>query len=482
MTTTFAIDVIQTLRPAEVEDFRAFTRNSYLTRGFDAETAGLFFEILYEAIQQGRLEETEKEAIFNRMFPDKPFVESKIDKLMSELKRLLERFLVVQRYVSDENEGNQLLDLAAELRVRRLGVRAQQIIDKAVKFSDTNLLESLERFRFRSQLALEEYDWHCQYNKIKDDLQIPKTIVHVSVYHYAQRISLLNHLLLLQKSAMLPASLEADAGEIEIEPAIVAKSAFLSISLDIHYLLRREDCQVEDFQNLMEKIKSKEKHLSKMILSEFYSYLRNLCVILIDAGHTDLYQAFHEINQDNLSRGYFYENNMISPNAMLNITQVSVFARQLSWVNDFVEQHKGKITDENEAQDFFRMNKAICLFGEQKYEEALEIIPFSSTYTTYYLMARRLELKIYYEMRSDLLEHKVEAFRMFISRAGKKVFSSRVYDLCINFVNFVRQLSQSEGPQAKQRSALLEKRIREKKVVGERLWLLEKARELGERK
>jgi hypothetical protein len=482
MTTTFAIDVIQALRPAEVEDFRAFTRNSYLTRGFDAETAGLFFEILYEAIQQGCLEETEKEAIFNRMFPDKPFVESKIDKLMSELKRLLERFLVVQRYVSDENEGNQLLDLAAELRVRRLGVRAQQIIDKAVKFSDTNLLESMERFRFRSQLALEEYDWHCQYNKIKDDLQIPQTIAHVSVYHYAQRISLLNHLLLLQKSAMLPASLEADTGEFEIEPAIVAKSVFLSISLEINHLLKNEKCNVEDFQRLMDEINSKEKTLSQTTLAEFYSYLRNICTILIDAGYTNLYVALHEINKDNLSRGYFYENGMISPNALLSIIQAAVFANQFAWANNFVEHHRGRITGENETSDFYRMNKAICLFGEKRYEEALDIIPFSSTYTSYLLMARRLELKIYYEMRSDLLEHKVEAFRMFISRAGKKVFSSRVYDLCINFVNFVRQLSQSEGPQAKQRSALLEKRIREKKVVGERLWLLEKARELGERK
>lgn len=128
------------------------------------------------------------------------------------------------------------------------------------------------------------------------------------------------------------------------------------------------------------------------------------------------------------------------------------------------------------------MNKALCLFGEKKYEEALEMIPFGSTYSFYHLMARRLELKIYYELHSELLDHKIDAFKMFISRAGRKVFSSNLHELFTNFVNFVRQLSQSEGPQAKKRSQTLIKRISEKKMVAERLWLLEKAKELGEKR
>ncbi len=97
-------------------------------------------------------------------------------------------------------------------------------------------------------------------------------------------------------------------------------------------------------------------------------------------------------------------------------------------------------------------------------------------------MARRLELKIYYELHSDLLDHKIDAFKMFISRAGRKVFSANLHELFTNFVNFVRQLSQSQGPQAKKRSQTLIKRINEKKMVAERLWLLEKAKELGEKR
>lgn len=478
MTTTFAIDVMRTFRPVEAEDFRVFASNPYTTRGYAAETAKLFFDCLYEAIREGRIEAMEKEEVYERMFPGKPFVESKIDKLMSELKRLLERFLMLQQYLSEENEGQQMLDLASELRLRRLGARSQQVLDRALKFADSTLLESLQQLNYRSKLAIEEYEWHCMYNRIKGDLQIPNTVAHVDLYHYAQRITLINHWLLLQKAAMISLPIPMENELLTIAPEILAHNAFLSISLEVHHLLKREMCKVEDFQHLMDKINAKEKKLSQTTLAEFYSYLRNICTILIDAGHTDLYAALHEIHKDNLNRGYFYEDEMIHPNAFLNITQVSVSVNQ-QWANEFVEGHRERIIDENETSDFYRMNKAICLFGEKRYEEALDMIPFNSTYTSYMLMARRLELKIYYELRSELLEHKVEAFRMYISRAGRKVFSSRVHDLCINFVNFVRQLGQSEGPRAKQRSALLEKRIREKTVVGERLWLLEKARELG---
>ncbi len=96
-------------------------------------------------------------------------------------------------------------------------------------------------------------------------------------------------------------------------------------------------------------------------------------------------------------------------------------------------------------------------------------------------MARRLELKIYYELQSELLPSKIDAFKMYISRAGNKTFSPNLSELFTNFGNFVLQLSQSL-PGDKKRSEQLISRIEAKKLVGERGWLLEKARELGESK
>lgn len=483
MTSTFAIDVIQALQTPELEDFKLFLASPYCTKGYNADAVKPFFEILQVAIEKGEIEKMEKEAVYRLLFPDRSFVESKIDKLMSDLKRLLERFILQQRYFSAQNEAQQLLDLTTEMRLRGLESRYQQVLDKAKKHADASGEESLKKFFFRYLLAVEEQNWQITYNKARGDLHIPQTIQHLDTYYFAHKTWMLNHLMVMQKATTLDLPLDpVETEPLEISQKALERSPFLSIAWDIYQLLTKDLPQDEDFYRLFSKLESSELELSEESLSEFYTYLRNLCVILIDAGNTNIYSVLHEINKGNLERGYFYINTKISPNAFLSISQTALSINAITWLVEFVEQHKDSILDENDTQDFYRMNKALCLFGEKKYQEALEIIPFGSTYSFYHLMARRLELKIYYELQSDLLDHKIDAFKMFISRAGRKVFSQNLHELFTNFVNFVRQLQQSNGPQAKQRSPVLVKRITEKKVVAERLWLLEKAKELGEKR
>ncbi len=480
MTPTFAIDVIQTLQPSEVVDFRHYLASPYCTKGYNAEAVKPFFDILYDAIQKGEIEMIEKGEVYRKLFPDKSYIESKIDKLMSDLKRLLEHFLLTQRYFSDQNGDRHLLDLCIEMRLRGLESRYHQVLDKTKKYSEASGQESLKKLFFRYLLAVEEQEWHSTYNKARSDLNIPETIRHLDTYFFAHKTWMLNHLMFMQKTTSLNVSL-GDFGDSlkEMQKKAGDSSVFLSICWEVHLLLKKDSYSVADFQNLLKNIQLNEDRLSPESLSEFYIYLRNFCVILIDTGHTQLFPALHELNKENLERGYFYLDGKISPNGYLGITQTALNVGAIPWLSAYVEQHKDVIIGENDTQDFYRMNKALCLFGEKKYEQALEMIPFGSTYSAYHLMARRLELKIYYELHSELLDHKIDAFKMFISRAGRTVFSKNLHELYTNFVNLVRQLSQSRGPEAKQRSQTLIKRISEKKVVAERLWLLEKARELG---
>lgn len=482
MTTTFAMDVIKTFQQKEAEAFRNFLASPYFTKGANVIALNLLFEALYEAALENNLDNLEKADLHLRIFPAKEVVEGKIDKLMSELKRFLEQFLIANRYLSSENEGNQLIDLAAE--IRRLGVesRYQQIADKAERYTASLTKESLQILSIKYLKALEDYEWSCTNYKIKGDLNIPETIGLLDTYYYARKTWMLNHLMLLQKIIPLPEVLEnLEVDKWSVSENILKHSIFLELSLDVHNLLKKQSPEIKDFHYLLKKIQLNEEYLSQESLSEFNTYLRNLCVILINKGDIHLNYSLHEINKDNLRRGYFYQNGKINSNSYLNITLLAIFVKESAWATAFVEQHKNIVTGENEDQDFYRMNKAICLFGEKKYDEALQIIPFGSKHSYYYLIARVLEVKIYYEMRLELLDYKIDAFKMFISRAGRKVLGPNYHELYSNFANFVLQLSQSEGGNAKKRSEILTKRISEKKVVGERGWLLEKAKELGER-
>lgn len=483
MVTTLAIDVIQVLQKDEIEAFRDFLNSPYFNKRQNIEQTTLFFEAIYSAIQHGRIESMEKKDLSDQLFPGKPYVESKIDKLMSELKRLLERFIITQKYLDRQNERHHLLDFSIEMRLRGLEIRYQQSLEKTKKLMDTFDQESLENLLFRYLVAMEEQEWHSKYNRAKGDLNLPATILQLDNYYLTRRTALHNQLMLQLRVAALPVSIEDFGVDTwEVPAKNLESSPLLVIYWEIHRLFIKNTWQPEDFDQLLQLIQKNEQLVQPESLAEFYAYLRSLCVLLIDDGYVHLYAVLHEINKANLERGYFYQDGKISPNSYLNITQVAIGMGAYEWAAQFVEQHKNMVVGENPSQDFYRMNKALYLFGEKKYDEALDTIPFGSTYSFYHLMARRLELKIFYELQSDLLDAKIDAFKMFISRAGRKVFSPSLHELYTNFVNFVRQINDSQGPKGRQRSPVLIKRINEKKLVAERLWLLEKARELEKNK
>jgi hypothetical protein len=474
------MDVVQTFQTQDAEAFRDFLASPFFNKGTNVNVQQSLFEVIYEAALNGSLAALEKAVIHQHIYPERPIVEGKIDKLMSELKRLLEDFLLVRRQFKEENKPEQMLHLAAELRQLGLESRYLPAFEKVKKMAKQQTQDSLQQLFFRYETALEDHEWQCLNNQIKGNLNIPESIAHLDTYYFSRKTWLLNHLMLMQRATVLSGTSQEIESNSWVVPEVYSdQSIFLKITWKIYQLLKNRPLEVVDFNNLLFEVQKNESNLEQGSLSEFYSYLRNFCVILIQEGHSHMREVLHEIHKESLARGYFFVNGKLPHTSLLNIVQNALSIGKSEWATELVEEFKDRIIGENETRDFYRMNKALGLFGMKKYEDALDIIPFGSSNAYYNQMARRLELKIYYELHSDLLDHKIDAFKMYISRAGRKVLPSDVHESYSNFANFVLQLSQSEGVQAKKRSETLIKRISEKKKVAERAWLLAKARELG---
>jgi hypothetical protein len=181
---------------------------------------------------------------------------------------------------------------------------------------------------------------------------------------------------------------------------------------------------------------------------------------------------------DNLRRGYFFINGEISPHSYLNLVQIAIRANEFIWAKEFTEQYKKLIIGGDEDGFYYKLNLANCLFSLGDFDGALDYLPDSSSNFYHYQAIRRLELKIYYELNSALLLYKLDSFRKYIERTAPKTLSVQVREMNLNFLHVLLQLAQSP-PKDKARSATLIARIQNKKLVAERQWLLEKARELG---
>ncbi len=451
-----------------------FLTSPLYNKGGNSKELALLYQIILDAAPDFSDILLDKGKVYFQIFPDQKMVPGKLEKLMADLNKLLRVYSLTQRYLLENKEEDQQVDWAKWLRERGLGDRARQLMAKLKTREEQDMEESLERSHTNFLIAEEEHLWELNHNQAKGDLFIPNLVYHLDLYYYNYRIELANRYLLQQKSTQLP---EGGFFDNDVDDYI-DKSVLLQISKKIFTLLKVELPLKEEIQDLIQLLKKHELCLSFQTQDHFYAYLRNFCTLNINAGKLDFIPVLHQINKDNLERGFFFLFDKIPQHGYVNLVQIAIRAKDLEWAKKFIESYRTRIIGGDEDQFFYRLTLAQCHFAEKKFEEALDNLPEAPSNSHHHHMVRRLELKIYYELQSNLLLYKLDAFRKFIERTAPKTLPANLREMDLNFLNILLQLSQSP-PKDKARSARLLKRIEEKKLLADRAWLLEKARALG---
>jgi hypothetical protein len=482
MTNTYVFEILETLNHEELDALARFLASPFFNVSSTAEKHILLLQAYRQSKNSKDDSQFKREAIYQFVYRDEKFIEGKIDKLLTEFKKLLNSYLTINQFNKQFSEEKQSIFLLSFFRQKNIEKRYFQTLDKLN--SRLDISDSIEEMAFNLDVAQEVHEWHNTYNKAKGDLKLPELIRHLDKYYYAQKTELLSKLLQQKRLTILPeGTLNNTFDNWKVPLEYQNESKVILISSKIFDLLNSDSITVKDFENLLLLLKTHESAISPSKLTEFYTYIRNFCNYLIDFKmQYDMKLVHHQIQKDNLERGYFYFDGKISSNGFISIIQRALDVNAIEWADKFIESHKHIIIGENADQEFYRTAKAMYFFAEKKFDEAIGILPFGSSYTYYHLIARRLELKIYYELDSDLLLYKIDSFKMFIIRAGKKDLPKSRAEFYVNFVNFVRQLYLSPRIKDKKRAEQMQKRINGKAQVAERAWLLDKASELGERK
>jgi len=94
------------------------------------------------------------------------------------------------------------------------------------------------------------------------------------------------------------------------------------------------------------------------------------------------------------------------------------------------------------------------------------------------LMARKLELKIYYETDSLLLDSKMDNFKLFVYRQGKKNLTEHVFQMNNTFIDILRSMTASGMIGNAARAEKLLQKLGENQLVAERMWLREQLERL----
>jgi len=476
------IDLLQHFSPDELREFRAFVASPYFNRGaFVKETSALLAFI--EKAQPDFLENSlDRKVAYATVFSKGIFVEGKLDKVMSELHLLSKDFVAVHQYMQPENEFQQLLDRLAFYRTRGLENRFENLKQRLVKHQHDTAYQDQAFFHRAFLLEYEIHKYQNLHNHKRGDLNIPVALESLDVHYFFLKTELLSHYLLQQKVTQLdlPPEMIQTIRESKLPDRYMDAYPVLRISHKIFRLLEEGNPAVQDFEDVHELLNHYEAEIEPALLRFYFTYIRNLCVLLYNGGHAHLLPMLFILQKDHLARGYLYYDyydNKISPSAFLSLCSTAFKLKEYDWAKTFITDHRGRIIGDNDTYDYCQLLQANYWFAVGEYDRALDILPPTFQDLDYHLYARRLELKIYYESGSDLLPYKMDAFKMHLSRASQKILAPTMKEMTGNFINLLFQLySVPKGDTA--RAQRIIQRIKAKQSLAERDWLLEKAEQL----
>lgn len=473
------LDLIDYFSAGEKAEFLLFLNSPYFVRT-GAEELIRLFNGLCTISEKDPHKNLDKQAIHAIVYPEKPFSPARLERANTKLNQLAAQFLGIHYYQREDNEAQRSLDLAGAFRTRNMAAHFEKQLLNLQKSQVENTLESTENHLFRYQIAREEHLWRAHFNDGSADLAIPELLEYLSLFFYNERTEMLNRFLLQQKVGALktPEIIALTLESPSVPEHFERSSPLIHLRKKLQDAFFLHEPNRSSFEDLMVLIQENEKKLHFSDKSNLYAFLRGYCSYLISNGNIELRETLHEIQKDNLSKGYLYHQGKLSPSALMSMVRVALLIHKGTWAKEMVEAHRDKIMTDGDSDEVYRLILAICLFEGKKYEDVLLHIQTTYHYKPFIFIARRLELRTYYELDSDLLPYKIDAFRKFLERSGSKKASD--YELLgnNNFVNFLAQLTQRRPDHAK-RSVQILQRIMAKKVVAERKWLQEKAQELA---
>lgn len=478
------VELLKIIKPPDKEYLVQFAAVGLFNNGRMRAFVGPLIAICLNYPWQDQDHSLTKDAVYAALFPRQDFVAGKLEKVMVEAQKVVRSFLLAKNYAREENEFQQHLDFAEITRKEGLMARYHLSMARVKKIQEEDPWRNAAHFQKQILLEFAVHYMDSLNNQGKGDINIINLLRAIETFYYLRRVALLSRYLLQQRIAKLdvPDLIRLQIEENDVPERHLQDLPQLKINFEIFNTLKKDVPSVSDIQLLLDLLQQHEKAIDLETLQEFYAYLRNFTVLLLtsEPENEDFNLILHNLYKDNLVRGYLHYEGKLSPGRYFGVASNALKVRQFDWALDFILRYKEDIYDENEAQDIFRFNMANYLFAVDRFDECLDYIPASSDFTSYFLFGKRIELKAYYELQSDLLAFKLDAFRMYLSRTSHKLLSDTQRQLNNDFCNFLLQLISSVHGDQK-RSELLVKRLNEKKQMAEWQWLLAKVKALAVR-
>jgi hypothetical protein len=467
MQNTHFILLCKKLNKSEWRDLLDFAASPYHNRREDVAQLLAYVCHYLPKIKGNHLE---KELVWKKIFPAKPFDDAAMRYLIHLCYQLLQQFLIVQNIETDPIE--QQIQLLEIFRKRKVDEKiADPLLKDISQTVENQIFRNFEYYEQTYSLNNERYERTIAQSRASSEGFYGLSDA-LNVSFVAQKLrqgcTVFSHKSFFQNNTPID-FLEEVLG-------FVAKNETMQtiplVALYYHLYLSLSDVQDDKNFDKVKKILFESGHLfNHGERKEFYILAINCCIKRLNISKLNYIAEVFEIYRKGLETKALLDNDILSRFTYNNIVMAGVRLKEFAWTEQFI--HEYKINLEKKHQDStFHHSLATFYFKKQDFGKAMELlqrVEFDDV--LHNLDARRMLLCIYYDLDEVMaLETHLDAFKTYLYRQKNLGYHK---DSCLNLIHFTRQLMNFDSLSKEKINALLAE-IQDTTHLFEKEWLLEK--------
>ncbi|MFN0274385.1 MAG: hypothetical protein ACKVPJ_01465 [Chitinophagales bacterium] len=342
----------------------------------------------------------EKRKAFAYVFDKEKFNELVLNNLLSDLYKLGEKYLVNVQMEKD----HELKDIALMQSFVGAGARnnVSGFLNKKKKLIERNS-ETTTDFYGNYKLNLLADQFHFQRTRKTNNTFILNSQKQLDLFFVCSQLKMWCEL--LNRSNVLNYAYDEKQHrrfQVVLKEYLpdYAEHPFVSLYYPIYKGLQN----LEDDSWYNGYLKKLKEHLHKIQPEdgkEISNYIQNYCVKRINEGRQEFLKELFEVFKLMLKSDLAYEGLYLPQWTYKNIVTVGVRLKEFSWTEEFIHQYYKKLAPD-EGDNAYQYNLAVLHYESGKFDRAMQLLnKIHFTDPNYYLDAKSILLKIYFEKEND---------------------------------------------------------------------------------
>jgi tetratricopeptide (TPR) repeat protein len=326
---------------------------------------------------------------------------------------------------------------------------------------------SFDFFRNKARFA-ETLDQHYvrQKNRVFD-IAIQQAAHDLDTYYYLRRLNLACSM--LDRQQILKSVYEINISEpwiTHLKASPVGHEPIIRLYLDIYQMLS-EESEEAHFTQLKDNLEVYTDEISHHDLTEIYQFAINYCARKIRKGREPYVHEALKLYLTGIESRFLIIEGQLSPWTYANVIKLYLRQKEYEAARVFIENFLPYLPEAFQ-QNAYHYNLAELFYYTKEQEKAQShLIKVAYSDLNYYLGARVLLAKIYYETEEDdALSSLLAAFMMFLQR--NKELSHDLKQTYLNFCKILARIIRT----ARARRATIRQTITNTPLLTDRDWLL----------